>query len=66
MANGLSKSEKEQLERMQNIGQVERENKQLRMLYTQEASAKSQLHREKEQVTKKLEKKREKLHLSES
>ena len=41
MANGLSKSEKEQLERMQNIGQVERENKQLRMLYTQEASAKS-------------------------
>ena len=66
MANGLNRSEKEQLERMQNIGQVERENKQLRMLYTQEASAKSQLHREKEQITKKLEKKREKLHLSES
>ena len=66
MAKGLSQSEKEQLERMQNISQVERENKQLRMLYTQEASAKSQLHREKEQITKKLEKKREKLHLSES
>jgi len=51
---------------MQNVSQIEKENKQLRMLYTQEASAKSQLHREKELLAKKLEKKREKLHHSES
>ena len=40
---------------------MEKENVQLKMLYTQEASAKTALHREKEMLTKKLDKKKDKL-----
>ena len=43
---------------------IEKENQQLKMLYTQEASAKTAIHREKEILSKKVESKKEKLVLS--
>ena len=57
-------SEKDLIERGRNFEMIEKENQQLKMLYTQEASAKTAIHREKEILSKKVESKKEKLVLS--
>ena len=53
MLDSLSMNDKDKV-------QMEKENQQLKMLYTQEASAKTALHREREVLSMKLAKKKEK------
>ena len=61
MIESLNLTEKEKVERQRNFELMEKENQQLKMLYTQEASAKTALHREKEMLAKKVLTKKEKL-----
>ena len=60
MIESLNMTDKQQIDKMRNFEQMEKENQQLKMLYTQEASAKTALHREKEILSKKVERKKEK------
>ena len=61
MIESLNLTEKEKVERHRGYEMMEKENQQLKMLYTQEASAKTALHREKEMLAKKVLTKKEKL-----
>ena len=64
MFESLNMTEKEKIVKGTNYELLEKENRQLKMLYTQEASAKTALHREKEILSKKVESKKDKLNLT--